>query len=183
MCEHCQALRARDRNIETVRIEQKVDPPRRVLATGAGHRVEDDGGFLPLEPVDRSDTYAFGNPIADATHREVVRRDDQDVVRFELVAFPLVVEPDCLEQQVMACRGDDGSLFRGRLASAVVFDLDGSETGAGQWPNPGLETSSRTRRSRLEKGVVAALRHERGDIWVHAPGLSQKHTVIVCDRA
>ena len=53
--EYREALRLRDRDVEPVPAEEKIESPWNVVAARRWHDEEDDRSFLALELVDRSD--------------------------------------------------------------------------------------------------------------------------------
>ena len=127
-----EALRARDRDVEAVGVEEEVEAARDVLAGRAGHRVEDDRRLLALEAVDGADADAGGDAVADAAHGEVVGRDDEDVVGDEVAgsspSSSVTVAPASRSRHAAAIAV---GLLGAGLAAALVLDRERAQPDAG----------------------------------------------------
>ena len=81
-----QALRPREGDVHPVRIQQKLDAARRVVAFAGAHRDDHHGRLLTLELVHRPDPNVLGKALLELAHLHVVGSDHEDV-RFARVTI------------------------------------------------------------------------------------------------
>ena len=122
MDQHGEALRPRDRDVETMGVEQELHPAGNVFTGRAGHCVEDDWGLLTLEAIHGADPDPGWHERLDLSDGEVVGGDDQYVFRHQRTLHPLGVGDGRPGEQLGAGRGDRTRLLRACLAATLVLD-------------------------------------------------------------
>ena len=166
---HREALRARDRNVESISAEEKVHSSWYVFGTRRRHRIEDDWSFLPLELVDRSDLGSLWKNAPERGDLSVVGSDDQNVIDRDPMRSPFLVRVLPPDQRLEGVLDRFGLLVGPSLAPSVI-DFQETEAGASD-DRTVRQAAIRALIIRAELPSIELLRDEVADIHVHAIAL------------
>ena len=158
-----------------MRVEEEVDAPRHLFSSGAGHRVEHNGGLLALKAVHSSHAHACRHPVANALDGEIVWRYDEDIAGHDWARVAFVVGHGGACENFVASRGDCGRLFRAGLASTSMVDGDGAQAAAGDGARCRYATEC-AGIPRPQASIVTALGDELTDFGMHPPGFGEQNT-------
>jgi len=149
-----------------VRVEQEVDTSRHILPGRARHRVENHRRLLALEAVDCAHPDSYGNTVADASHRHVVRSDDKNVLGLEPARLAVPKE-DLLELEEELDAAAENSPLTGLPARTTLV--------AAHHVLDGLANGNRTERT---PGDPAAAESYGGRLFALAPVLQRANTEL-----
>ena len=173
----------RCRYVQAIEAVQELHATRCVLGTRRRHGIYDDGRFLALELVHRSDAdlsahQSFGKP-ADV---RVIGCDDQNVFIRHLRGVALLVNPlSAWRGKLRDKIGDNFDLFGRRVPIAVVVHIDNPQAAASELADasealalePGL---------RREPALVKQLGRERTDARCQPPRDRKKDAAVGWNR-